>query len=295
VLFVWCDLCHASDENVPSLDFIGKRQDIRKTVKLDEKIEKTWQIQLQNYGFKYLNDLAVELFNYVVCGRVDGNNLTNRVEGLKEKIRQSKLEGSFHSSWNNYFNSCSKDEEFVVSSMYHSFMSSCEFVSINNLNNLILFFRELGHDDKITTMIKDYCSHLKRDLTKLDKELRFQQADLDKELATELELLQCQSRGWIELEDIARQIVSSIELSSEDKRIIVQATKENYYDLFMSLEHDELNSIVSTLLDIGDNHYKVQGGKVSPVEEALREIAGQSKINEIRVRRFGIKLRPIND
>ncbi len=79
---------------------------------------------------------------------------------------------------------------------------------------------------------------------------------------------------------------------AEDEKILSETSPEEYYKFFKSESGGNLSLYVEKVLQFGrfENSSDIQKQIAEKATQALKKIASESKLNERRVQKFGIKI-----
>jgi hypothetical protein len=94
------------------------------------------------------------------------------------------------------------------------------------------------------------------------------------------------------LKDILYELIGKNGWGAEDEKILSEASPEEYYKFFKSESGENLPLYVEKVLQFGrfTNSSDVQKQIAEKATQALKKIASESKLNERRVQKFGIKI-----
>lgn len=285
-------------ESAPNLEFIKKRNEISMTATVEKEKtsipnkEASWSLLLDNYGFKSMDDFDFALLRGVQNGYFDPAEIQREGLKLNEQISAAKSRSSFEQAWETLYGSFEDNQDEVLEKVYQSFFENFEYISPLNLNGTVSVFKTLGRAGQAEEMLKYYVENRKEgpklfdlagypfsgiDDDDLKKAFTEKFLSLVSEDAPAALLVKMASKqGW-NSEDIQR--VSKLEI-------------DEYYRIFKSVSGPELRSIIWFCLQF-ENTSSVQpewGEISSRAKEALRRIAGESVINSLRVKRFGLAL-----
>jgi len=297
-LFSWCHYC--SIDGAPEIDYVRNlaHNNISLFVEEDKNVEVNenhvkWQGMLNEYGYHMIDEFDIVLMNGVLNGYFNDVELTQKAEELNKQILLSRLGNSFDKSWELFHDSFDDDGALVLEKIYSSFLEGAKNITPNNLNASVKLFRDCGEDDKATEMIDHYISERQTEHS-LFKEGNYNYfgGDFDAEVVQKF-ANQYHKKFEIETaESVLMKIANNNGWNPEDITILASATPEEYYLLFKKLRGDILSSYINKCLSFAThsnadlNSIKIREN----VDAALTKIGRESKINLLRVRKYGINL-----
>ena len=94
------------------------------------------------------------------------------------------------------------------------------------------------------------------------------------------------------LDDILKSLVGKDGWGMADEEALASTSVDEYYSFFKKQDTKDLPKYISTCLRIGQftNSSEKQQIIANNAKEALKRIGKENKLNEIRVRRFGISI-----
>jgi hypothetical protein len=291
-LFVWSTY---GIEDAPPIDFLKSRrfQSWMGTLKqkdLSPK-EQEWNLLLDEYGFTRMEDIDLVLLDGVQKGYFDETKIADYAALQDTKVKAAKGQNDFSNAWSLFHDSFKDNEKEVSAALYSALKNNLQYIDPANANAVISLLKDLGDADRAKELIDLYVGKrsTERDFFDLSQypfadlitdtefkaaiEERFRSFP-DTRLPTEI-LMGLGSRGGWSAEDI----VALEKLSTDD-----------FYNLFMSLEGEQLLKIVHgslTFRNLGNASPQLKAISERAVE-ALVRIAKASKLNEMRVKKFKI-------
>lgn len=94
------------------------------------------------------------------------------------------------------------------------------------------------------------------------------------------------------VEDVLENIARKNGWGKSDEEILAAATAEDFYRIFKNTSGEQLSSYVDSCLQFGrfTNSTEQQKQIAENTRSALIRIGSENKLNEIRVKRYGISL-----
>lgn len=299
-LFSWSFFCHKVNEEIPPLDFILRRGRSFFSLGKEEPTdkEKLWKSTLQQHNFNFTDELDVLLAEAVKTGYFVEESLKEAARLKNEQVIAKKSKGAFSEAWGLYHNSLNNSTEEVVSGIYESFKKHCKSITPNNLNSTVNLFRELGEGDKASEIISYYIDKRCDEVELFDLENNYFHAEKkDGELVEKFN----QAYSISATVRSAREVLANIDMtngwSDSDEKILENTSVDEYYAIFSTEEGDHLSSYISTCLKFGQYSNSTEQYKTIShnAMEALKQIASESPINKVRLRRFGVNIEDIEE
>lgn len=291
-LFSWAYYCSAHDENIPSLDFIESVGNIYlvDSKELSDK-EKIWKNIILGHSFLRVDALDREIGKLVRQGYLDHENFKTSIVGVNQQVINNKKNNSYRSAWDNFHNSFSNDQELVTQQLFDSFISNINQVSPSDLNSLVSILRMLNENEKASIIIESFISNRKSEIELFNPtHIKFNHNVDDAEIIEKFSNTYSQVKPSATIKEVLDRISGQNGWRNEDIDTLSNSTEEEFYTYFKGLNGPNLTSHVSTCLQFGRfNNGSCQMELIaSTAKAALLRIASESKINEIRMRKFGI-------
>lgn len=291
-LFSWAYYCSTHDEDIPSLDFIESVKSIYLVdpKKLSEK-EKLWKNILLGYSFKRIDALDREIAKLVRHGYLDRRNFEIAITAVNQQAINNKKDNSYRSAWDIFHNSFSNNQELVIQQLFETFISNVHQVTPNDLDSLVTVFRTLDENDKASSMIDEFISKRSEDIELFNPDnFNFIRKLEDEEIIRKFRMIYIQRKPRETIKEVLDRISGQNGWNNEDIEILSGSSKDEFYDYFKNLNGPNLTSHVSTCLKFGGftNGSEEMESIASKAKSALKKIASESKLNEIRMHKFGI-------
>lgn len=290
-LFSWC---HYQPEQAPSLEFLRSKT-IGKLVwhRKDEvpPQEAAWSSLLEAYGYVWTDDFDLLLMEGVCNGYFDPERVKNAARTVNERVVASKANGSFHEAWQRYRESFDDNQNDVLNDIRESFLRSVQYVSPGSLNATISLFKELGRAEQAKDLLNYYMENRKEHRSFFDLELNFFNDSVDD--ADVREAFNARATEAEESLDIAAIMIAIKDVWNEDQlRALATAPVEEYRKVFKSHSGQDLRLILANLFQFDriQNASNTMREIPERARKALKQIGSESKINALRVARFGVKI-----
>lgn len=287
VLFSWSDYCSMSNERIPPLKFITSSAIYDLNKQDDENPnEKEWRLLLQEYNYLCTDDLDLVLAEAVKTGFFIENELKEKSAHKNKEIIASKALGSFSKAWELYHHSFNDNGDEVITAIYESFQDNCEYITPLNLNATVTLFKDLGENKKASEIIDLYIEKRKNEVELFNlEENNFFGEIKDTELIDKFNLSYRHSVSIETAKEVLDRIAGKNGWDQSDQTVLANTSIEEYYDLFKSESGRHLSACITTCLKFGHN------SEINKrATEALKKIAGENKINELRIKKFGVNL-----
>ena len=293
VLFGWCHL-RAGDNSIPDLAYVEgigyKLMGVGAAEEVPEQ-EKLWNGILHDYGFRYIDEFGGALADIVKAGYVDVERFLPVASARNSQITSSKATQSFSEAWSSYHDNFDNNQGFVVDTLYASFKENVQQITPLGLNGTVQLFRELGEEEKADELISIYLEERNGDPELFNmKKFSFAERVTDQRIRAAFEEKYHASVAQEEPREILQRLASSNDWSLEDELILADTSAEAFYHIFKTESGSHLSSMVNACLQFGrfSNSSERQKQIAESAIAALRRISGDSRINALRVRSFGI-------
>jgi hypothetical protein len=296
-LFAWS--LFSGTEEAPSYDFIVKTDHYKlmwgdpreeEGVEKDEK-EQAWDSMLMRYGFHGCDDFDLQIANAVKHGYVDEKAFLSEAKKVNERALSSKAAGALAAAWAILDESFDDNEDEFLDKLNNSFRNDMKYLGPSDLDSVVTTLRRFEKIDLADNLTKEYIdAHGPNLLTLHKRSLRghFRDEKLIEMIAAAYESQETVRTA----KEVLEKIADKNGWDPDDETILSKTSPEEYYRLFKNERGPHLASYISTCLDFG----KIVGSSpdqqtiASNATAALEKIAGESRLNALRVRRHGIRL-----
>jgi hypothetical protein len=294
VLFSWCYYC--SVDGAPPLEFVTNLgYDIwgLGDEKEEDEEKKKWKNIVSEYGYQHTDELDLVLADAVKTGYIVEEQFRNEASKKNNQILASKSEGSFSETWRLYHDSFDDNANEVITQLYESFNANVKNITPTNLNGTVRLFRELGENEKASKIIDVYIKERRNEKELFNmKENNFFGDIRDQEIIGKFNSVYTASVKIESADDVLKRIAGSNGWNQKDEIVLANTTEGEYYDLFKSQKGEHLSSYIHKCLGFGQfsNPSEQQQEIANRAIAALKKIAGESKLNKRRVKKFGIEI-----
>jgi len=196
---------------------------------------------------------------------------------------------NFNNAWDIYHNSFKENETEMVRTISDAFIFNFKFLSPRHLDSCVRLLKELGRETEAKELIEFYMQGRAEekeffDLTRYtagigDPDVR---AALSQRFASFVD-----QRSPV---DVLAKIGQSDGWGSEDIALLSKLTEADFEQIFRNQDSAQLTDIIRAALKFGE----VQGAPddwariSSNARKALEKIGKESRLNTLRVKKFGI-------
>ncbi|WNG18304.1 hypothetical protein [Cystobacter fuscus] len=279
----------------PSIDYLKYRN---RSVGLPRKKDvspeqESWNALLDAYGFVGMDEFDVVLLKGVENGFFDPGEVEMRGAELDRKIKAQEQSGDFESAWRAYHESFADNESEVVDAIYSSFKKNVQVISPVNLNGAIDLLKELGSERQADELLRFYMDTREEgrnfwDLSQYTFADHVTNPGVVKAFNDKLQTFR------VEINPVEVLLKISTQNAWNEHELVALASlpSEEYYKIFKSHSGRELSRIISGALSFlrvvnASDEMKDISRKA---KDALTLIGKESKINALRVKRFGIRI-----
>jgi len=293
ILYVWS--YYGQGNGAPPLSFILNFSTLNSWLKREKGIEETtdeknWSIALNSYNYSRTDDVDRSLAAFVQTGYVNSSELTQHLRKKNEHYRAQTRDLSYREAWSPFNNSFENNEDEIVNELLTAFRIHAEVLSPRDLQEVVGLMRQLNRNTEANALIDDYFSQ-RSSAADVEGFKGFKRSSFSDEVNDEYllhtfeELLTTSRKDTRTLAEVVEPMAFTNGWELDDVRYMNSFSADDYYHFFKSYKGDKLYWCVKKCLDFdqlpGDNGtYQSVGRKA---REALIRIAGESKLNRIRV------------
>jgi hypothetical protein len=282
-------------ENSPKLEFL-KISAIERHLSRGKgdppppKEEAAWESLLEKYQFSRSDDFDLALMKYVDTMILDADEIRGEARALQEYQRVAQLHGTFEGAWRRFHDSFDDDEGEVVHEIVEGAKRSYEVVSIPNLNEMVLLLKRLGRDAEAKDVVKFFAEKRNDPGYWKRQDDPFEGGPLDPDITAVME--QKKPTEPTELDVAEALLRAGKDFDSETIAKLAAVPAQTYCDLISAARGERLRSLVLSAFEFRrianatDDMRRV----VSLMEEALRMVGRKSRLNELRLKKYGVSI-----
>ncbi|TDS68384.1 hypothetical protein C7434_3073 [Pantoea sp. PNA 14-12] len=290
-LFCWSYYSSKNDTKIPTLEFIEKVKDYIFMGKKDGgSNHKLWRNILLSYNFTNFDGLDKQLAKLVRKGYIDRLEFEAAVQDVNKKALNDKSLKDYQSAWDDFHHDFSKTEAEIKTKLYASFLNGINLMTPGNLNSIVRLFNELG-DERACYLIDKYID-VRGGEVELFNVNSFENSvtDFDEKIKSRFKIVYEKIIPRMSVADVVDRMVNRSGWREEDEIVLSEATEEDFYNYFINLSGVDITQNIAACLKYrgSSNSSGRQIKIINNVEKALRKIASQSKLNALRLSKFGI-------
>lgn len=285
VLLAWC--FYERDGSAPSFSYV---KDLEINFFVDRggdsisEGQKSWNKLLRDYGYGYSDELDRLIADYVERGYFDERlgaelqerNAANVIEARRNLYRQA---------WDLFVNSFADNESEFVDSLVDSFKGGMAYLSLPELNQVVVVLRQLERGEAATNLVDEYVALHGSELVDRLADWWPVTRERDAYLLYKINRLAEAVPDGGTVGEVVKRVVSSNSWSGEDEKFLAEATVDQYYEFFRSESSTDLRAYVRRCLEFGQYDNASEHGRriAQATRSALARLASESRINRLRV------------
>jgi hypothetical protein len=276
----------------PKMEFL-KTSSIERHLAQDNPIPEevaVWESLLEKYKFQRSDAFDLTLMKYVDSMILDPDAIRGEARALQEQQRLGELHGTFEAAWRTFHDSFADDEDKVVQEIVDSTKRSCEVVSLANLNETVALLKNLGRESEAADLLKFFADNRNEAGYWTLQDDPFMRGPFDPNVSAIIE----QKKPAEPKEfDVAEALIGAAkDYDRETIAKLAAVPAQTYCDLISAARGENLRSLVLSALEFrrianaSDDMRRV----VSLMEEALRMVGRKSRLNALRVKKYGVSI-----
>jgi GTPase SAR1 family protein len=252
--------------------------------RLSDKQKDLYQ-RVRDYGYAYSDDTDKMIIRFIKSGVIDSDEMRLRVQENDAALENRRKNEAIERAWEVY-RTLKVNPDEVVTALYEAHVAGIEEAQTAMVAPAVWVMRELGHEDKADDLtdkffkraapIGSYSSYPFHEMIADSKFVERWKTETEKEVSDERDLDTTITSFYSEKTSIM-----------DDIKRLAQFTADDFYEWFSSTDNPRVFTIAKALSRI---EYRLplvitETEKVeADVMAALRRIADESKINQIRLR-----------
>jgi hypothetical protein len=285
-LFTWVHYDHTA--KTPTIDFVRRWNTLAWQMEEKDKpsspAEKEWAKLLRDFNLARIDEFDLAISDFVEGGHIEGTSFIDEAQKADAQYKSNDLDNSFSETWHLFHDSFDNNEQDLVQRMRESFKVSVSTISPVNLNGTVKLMRELGRNDIADELIEFYILKRGHEMKLFDLSSYPFRSDISD--AGVLAAFEGQHSKIEVLPSLREAITNSIENSGwsrAEMKAIETASADDFYALFKMNHGKKFGTIVRRCLNFPNTV-----GIELRAREALLRIAKESRLNAVRVARFGV-------
>ena len=301
VLFTTC--FYDNTNKYPSINYLihVRKPLTAKEIRNEEKEKNVeWETLLDNYGYfltrRVEHAIAIgvandyfdkKLFNFIIS-QIKQENAYNKRENAYNKVQQE-----LDDVWKFVHHDFDNTDNEAINKLENVFYKFKEIISAYQVDEILCFFKKLEYLKQADSILENYISIIEKDETSV-RTLRIQLHKIkDTSLSQELRRIMHEKQTNKNLHEILDGVVErKISFTKEeDLKKLAHASVEEYYNYLKKLSGDKLHLAIDFLLEKKSIYSKAEKHEINrKTKHALTLIGKESKLNAIRVSRYGIDI-----
>jgi hypothetical protein len=253
--------------------------------------EAAWESLLEKYKFGRSDDFDLALLGYVSTMILDVDEIQAQARALQERERIGALHGTFQAAWGSFHDSFDDDEDKVVQEIVDGAKKSYEVISLPNLNEIVLLLKALGRETEARDVLKFFADNHNEPRYWSSQNDPFSGGPFDPEIGAVIEQKKHTAEPG-EFDVAAALIRAAKDYDPETIAKLAAVSVKTYFDLISARRGDQLRSFVLSGLEFRriQNATEDMRRVVSLMEEALRIAGRKSRLNALRLKKYGVSI-----
>ncbi|MGX4804357.1 P-loop NTPase fold protein [Bradyrhizobium guangdongense] len=290
VMFGWCKF--DSGANPPPISYmrqssLSKYLERRGSKEKPSAEEARWDSIISAYEWGTLDDLDAVLLDFVDSGVLDADKVNRCVAQLEAKQDRADKLGKMQQAWNVFHGGFADNKNAVCAALIEGFKASFDVLSRRNLDEVVSVLRELDRAEDADGLVSFAEERCEADFWADDP---FERGVKDSRIRQVLAERQKAATPAFNFED---DLITAAEKMDRGRQAqLAKVPVERYQELFEQRTGDRLGRLIHCALDYRRiiNASDDEQAIVSRAEAALRAIAKKSRLNELRLQRYGVTL-----
>ena len=293
IIIVWC--YYDSNMEKPTPEFIIDELD-RSSWADNEPINKfydakqlLWKQSLENYGLEHIDEFDLTIIKLVENGFIEESGFIAEAKRLDAKFHASELQQGFYDAWSLFHNSFANNQDETINEIISSTKKAILYITPINLHGTIELLRQLEKNNEANELIDYYITHREEEHGLFDlTDNIFSKTITDPILKDSFSRKYEESYPSMSLIDAMKYMIQKNISSDKTIRSLNKASEEDFYELFKLEQGNVLEKMVKICLRF--DQFPKHKSIAEKARNALMRIAKESKLNAIRVKRFGITI-----
>lgn len=266
----------------PSLEYLRKVG--------HEKLEgfPDWDLMTASYGFVQFDELDAVILDGIQHGIFNSLAVAAEAKRNHDIFVLRDEDNSFSEAWDRFHDSIEDNEDEVIEGLFSALQSSVQSVTPTNLDATVVLFRQLARNEQADLLISYYIdNHVATDnfwnLAQYNFPIR------DPAVSSAFSRKFAVIRQSETIGDVLLRIQETKACTRTDLRTLDAVSLEDMKDVFRSFRGKDLANAIKATKVIPNQHEMPEAERVEDkCKDALVQIASESRINALRLERYGI-------
>lgn len=288
-------------KNAPSFEFLSNRRSAQfmRVIASDQQVQEdpqtaAWNALLDAYPFGGVDEFDRVLWEGVLRGYFDFSKLDEQAARLSEAFIAADGSAAHSDAWRVFHDSFDDNEREVGDTMFAVVRDNMKHLEAGSVDDAIEMLRELERGEDARSLIEDYVR------THEGKPTMF---DVDRMSSfrppRDSEFVEALRKKHAEMQAERSPLEALLQMntpqgSRDDLRVAAQVTSDELYAALKTRRGMQLRELIGDCLhsDRILNARRSERAIANKAKEALKRIGAESRINAMRIRRFG-NLEPV--
>lgn len=255
-------------------------------------LELVWQSLLRDYEYLNTDSLDSLIIECLESGFPDCDGISGVLASQNRRLEAQQRRALFEDAWHIYHSTFDDNESTLVASMKQAVQIGADDISPENIDSTIRLLRNLGRSEDATAVIEQWvAAQAARHPSGVElRKDEFGSQVADTELLEAIDATNQAPMVMPTYLEVIRRVAERNGWSPSDEAVLANASVDDVRAALVQLRGPELNRCVGAALNFGRTaNPSAQGRMIAEVAtSALREIGLSTRLNALRVKRFGI-------
>lgn len=290
---ILCWSYYTKDLEVPNFEFIlrfytEKTYFSYKGLSVEEK---EWCEKIDACGVDSLNEVDFEIVKILRKGIFDEKTFSESLEKTKYVVDARRRKEDLFTAIDTFWNCLECNQEEALELLFRKFGDALPVLEMNDLESVVYIYQVLEQEDMVEKCINKYLYMFRTRKDKIDwRGSMYGRYVKNETIKKEFDNNLFGLKPTHTLNDVFSKIIQREECDADDIMVLYQSDEGSYLEILAKLRGSGLKIIVLFFVeliersDVTTEESEIHNKAIS----ALKTLAGQCKINEVRLSRYGI-------
>jgi hypothetical protein len=252
-----------------------------------DSIAEEWREKLHGVGFLACDEFDTAVLSILKNGYAHGSELANHAQALDEIADRARLDTVFTEAWKMFHDRIDGTAKDLMHAFLNAVNVAATVISPLNLNSTVKLLRELGFEDEADAAIEKYVelNAGRPGLFRIDESPWSRDVD-DETLKKRFAEVLAEEEDALDLASTATLLIEEKGWSDRIEESLLKASVDDFIALFRKHQGDTLRVLIDHLYRAAHMRGAETQSIAVTLTAALDHISKESKLNEIRVRRW---------
>ncbi|WP_156313551.1 hypothetical protein [Erythrobacter sp. SG61-1L] len=280
----------------PTIEFLRGYNELMMSAHFGEKPAdpdtERFQKMIADYPFKWANDLDHAVMDGAEAGYFVETNIKEAADRVSIELKRNNRNSDYSRTWQElYHGSLATDDDEFLDALHRNAIKDAGITNAVNINSAIYMLRDAGRPDQAAEVVDAFMlAHADERPEFFDLSDHFSRSDsIEDGLRDAFEAARAEYVDPRDPLDVLREIGARQGWDQRDVMLMSKQSTDDFERMFEALKGDEVRQSIEAIRLLARSERPESDTIERATTEALKRIAGKSRLRARKVARFGVK------